>query len=102
MERGPSKVMGMNLYAEVEEILFRVDPLGLNFGDNVDEYAPEAGTILPRLEAASTEADVHRIVHEEFVQWFGEETAGDASSRFYKDAAKEIWQAWLKFSQERA
>lgn len=102
MEREQSKVMGMNFYAEVEKILFTLDPVGINFGDNVDEYGPEAGTIIPRLEAASSEADVHRIVHEEFVQWFGEETAGDASRQVYKDSAKEIWQAWLEFSQSRA
>lgn len=102
MEREQSKVLNMNLYADVEEILFRVDPVGINVGDNIDEYGPEAGTILPRLEAASSEADVHRIVHEEFVQWFGEATAGDVSRQAYKDAAKEIWQAWLEFSQARA
>ena len=102
MEREQSRVLNMNLYAEVEEIFFRVDPVGINFGDNVDEYGPEAGTILPRLEAACSEADVHCIVHEEFVHWFGEETTGDVSRQVYKDAAKEIWQAWLELSQARA
>lgn len=102
MESEQSKVLNVNLYAEVERILFRIDPVGINVGDNGDEYGPEARTILPRLEAARSEDDVHCIVHEEFVQWFGEETAGDANRQVYKDAAREIWQAWLEFSQTRA
>lgn len=92
----------MSLYAEVEKILFRVDPIGINFGDNFDEYAPEVGAIIPRLDDARSEDDVRCIVHEEFVQWFGAEIAGAASRQVYKDAAKEIWQAWLEFSQPRA
>lgn len=102
MEREQSKFMDMSIYAEVEKILFRVDPVGIDFGDNVDEYAPEVRTIIPRLEDARSEADVHCIVYEEFVQWFGAEIAGAASRKVYKDAAKKIWQAWLELSQPRA
>ena len=38
------------LFHEVQALLFRHDPIGINFEDNVDEYAPEVGTILPRLK----------------------------------------------------
>jgi hypothetical protein len=34
------------LYEEVEAILFRHDPAGINFGENTDEYDPEVSTIL--------------------------------------------------------
>lgn len=98
MERDQQKVMSIGLYAKVEEILFRLDPVGINCGDNADEYAPEVATILPRLAGAGSESDVHCIVHEEFVQWFGEETAGNESRKVYKDAAKEIWRVWLELS----
>lgn len=94
--------MCKSLYAEVEEILFRLDPVGINFGDNTDEYGSEVGTIVPRLEDASSEADVHRIVYEEFVRWFDEAIAGDPNKQAYKEAAKEIWQAWVNFSRSLA
>ena len=54
------------LYAEVEEILFRCDPIGINLDENKDEYDPEVSTILPRLKDAQSESDVHKIIIEEF------------------------------------
>ena len=38
------------LYDRVTSILFRIDPMGINFEDNTDEYDPETDTILPRLQ----------------------------------------------------
>jgi len=40
------------LFDEVSSILFRHDPIGINFETNTDEYEPEVGTILPRLKEA--------------------------------------------------
>ena len=36
------------LFDDLTAILFRADPVGINFEVNPDEYQPEAGTILPR------------------------------------------------------
>lgn len=85
------------LYRKVETILFRHDPIGINFEDNKDEYDPEVSTILPRLKKAKSEKDVINIVYEEFVHWFGEDTAGNKDTANYKEAAKEIWVAWNEF-----
>jgi len=79
------------LQLRVEELLFRHDPIGINFETNTDEYEPEARTIVPRLHEAADEQDVLRIVHEEFVHWFGE-TAGPGER--YRQIASEIWQLW--------
>ena len=49
----------------------------IEIGAPDDEYAPEAGTILPRLPEADSPADLRRIVREEFVRWFSEELAGE-------------------------
>lgn len=38
------------LFADVSDSLFQADPIGINFDDNTDEYALEAGTIIPRLK----------------------------------------------------
>ena len=64
------------LFNTLSSLLFKTDPIGINFETNTDEYDPEVGTIIPRLRAAQSEADVQRIVHEEFCRWFDKKTAG--------------------------
>ena len=77
------------LVADVEAILFRHDPIGINFDENKDEYRPEAETIVIRLSEALDEHDLLRIVHEEFVRWFSSSVAGGLDR--YADIAHEIW-----------
>jgi hypothetical protein len=79
------------LVEHIADLLFRHDPIGINFEHNTDEYQPEAETITVRLPEAATEHELQRIVHEEFVRWFGN-TAGTAES--YNSIAREIWQIW--------
>jgi hypothetical protein len=64
------------LYEFLSALLFEVDPAGINFETNTDEYEPEVGTVLPRLRNTQTVQEVQVIVHEEFVRWFGVATAG--------------------------
>jgi len=75
--------------AEVESLLFRLDPIGINFGENTDEYRAEAETITIRLPEAHDERDLARIVYEEFVRWFSASVAGGPER--YVTAAHEIW-----------
>jgi hypothetical protein len=77
------------LTGDVEALLYRHDPIGIAFGDNPDEYSPEAGSIVPRLLDVTTVEDVQRIVHEEFVRWFDSDTAGPAAD--YQSIAEELW-----------
>ena len=80
------------LFDEASSILFELDPVGINFETNTDEYEPEVGTILPRLRSCFSEVEALRIIHEEFVRWFDEVTAGLESN--YEEAAKRLWAAW--------
>ena len=80
------------LFDSITALLFRHDPIGINFEVNADEYEPETGTILPRLRACQSSTDVLRVVHEEFRRWFGSETAGSAER--YAQIADETWQLW--------
>ena len=96
-ERRRLKTLYKGLYDDVNEILFRHDPIGINFEDNTDEYEAEVGTILPRLTLANSIADVRLIVYEEFVRWFDEEIAGPIEN--YSDIAKEVWKVWQKWNQ---
>ena len=85
-----------DLVDRIEALLFRHDPIGLNFGDNADEYRPEAESIALRLPSAQSMDDVRRIAHDEFVRWFDPQLAG-AESR-YAEIGREVWQLWTSRS----
>jgi hypothetical protein len=95
-ERRHLKEEYREVYDNVVSLLFRHDPIGIKFETNTDEYEPEAGTILPRLRSCLSESDALRIIHEEFVHWFGAETAGPQER--YVQISTEIWQLWRKFN----
>lgn len=75
------------------------DPMQLiAIGAPDDEYDPEISTILPRLKEAKSSLDVMRIVHEEFVHWFGDDMAGALS--VYEAMSIEIWEAWRRHCRQ--
>jgi hypothetical protein len=82
------------LYAWLLALLSRYDPIGLSaMGAPDDEYAPEVGTILPRLQELErvgkcTEGAVRAVLHEEFVHWLGSSTARDEA--YYSQIAREV------------
>ena len=80
------------LFNSISALLYRHDPIGLNFEDNTDEYDAETGTILPRLRTCASPSDVLRVVHEEFVRWFSADDAGPEEG--YAKIASEIWRLW--------
>lgn len=84
-----------DLVASLEALLFRHDPVGINFENNTDEYRPEAETIVLRLPEAVTERDLDRIIREEFVRWFGADIAGSVGAGHYAQIAHEVWPIWL-------
>ncbi len=91
------------LFSEVEQILFKHDPMEIAFSDsaivaeNSDEYAPEVGTILPRLNKAGSVSDVTDIVYEEFQVWFGDELEMIGPKAAYQSIAADIWAAWTRY-----
>lgn len=91
-ERRQLKSAYGQLYSTVSEILFRNDPIGINFDENTDEYEAEVGTILPRLRECATLMDLQMTVHQEFVRWFDAVIAGPEEK--YHRIAEEIWIAW--------
>jgi hypothetical protein len=81
------------LFDATAALLFRHDPIGISFDNqNKNEYEPEAETILPRLSRCHSSDDVLRVVHEEFVRWFGADNAGPQGP--YKQIASDLWQLW--------
>jgi hypothetical protein len=79
------------LYEQVEAILFRHDPAGINFGENRDEYDPEVSTILPRVVRATSHDEVQQIVREEFEHWFGSDSIMREES--FEVIAAEVFEA---------
>jgi hypothetical protein len=81
-------------FAAVSKLMFEHDPISINFGENTDEYEAEAGSIIPRLSSCASADDVTTVVHEEFMRWFGKDTAGERSR--YINLAKDIWALWQR------
>ncbi|MGH9628224.1 MAG: hypothetical protein ACRD7E_07780 [Bryobacteraceae bacterium] len=77
---------------EISAIIFRHDPIGINFEENTDEYDAEAGTILTRLRSDMSLEEATAIVHEEFIRWFSREDAGPREK--YSPLAAEILNAY--------
>lgn len=90
MDKRAGKAQFLALREAVSKAIREADPIGLiQTGAPVDEYDPEVGTVLPRLRSATSSGEVRKILHEEFVRWFGQEVAG--SEEIYDDAAENIW-----------
>lgn len=87
------------LFSAVSEALFQADPIGICFGENSDEYDPEAGTIIPRLKTANSAQGVQAIIYEEFRNWFGADTAGDQA--LYQAVSINIWELWSEFQHHQ-
>jgi hypothetical protein len=86
------------LVAAVERAINETDPIGLlEIGAPSDEYAPEIGTIVPRLATVERLDDVVAVLHEEFIRWFGDDTAGP--QRVYEAPARRIWDAVIEYRQ---
>ncbi len=92
-ERRQLRIEYGEVFGAVAARLFQADPIGIAFdNENLDEYEPEAGTILPRLKTCACTEDVLGIVHEEFSHWFGADTAGPREN--YQKIASDIWDLW--------
>jgi hypothetical protein len=92
VERERALVGREDLVSRVEALLFYDDPIGINFDTNTDEYRAEAQTIVIRLPEATSQDEVQRIVHEEFVRWFDPQMAGSVDR--YRAVAESIWGLW--------
>lgn len=97
-ERERIKEEHLGVHRWLRDLFARHDPNGLiAVGAPNDEYEEQADLLLPRLlklhhAGEFSQPAVLRIVHEEFIKWFGAATAG-AEER-YASSAEEIWREW--------
>jgi hypothetical protein len=88
------------LAAAVARAIDEADPIGLlSTGAPADEYATEVATVALRASKASSAAEVRRILHEEFLDRFGERTAGPEKA--YRAPALHIWEAVATYRDAR-
>ena len=81
-----------SLYDRLIQILYIADLAVISYFAR-DEYEPEVTTILPRLPQATCEAEVERIIREEFAYWFYD-GINDLDPERFAWAARTIWQVW--------
>ena len=87
--RNEVQVKDPKFFAAVSKAMFDLDPVGINFTENTDEYDAEAGTVIPRLAVCRSTEDVAQVLLEEFRIWFGIETTRDLAT--YRALAADIW-----------
>ena len=75
-ERRAIRARFAGVFDEAVALFYEVDPVGINFGVNPEEYVPEVCTALPRMETAGSLDDVVRILSEEFERWFSASGTG--------------------------
>src|SRR3954447_23459626 len=77
------------LVTEVEALLYRHDPVGIAFGDNPDEYRPEASSIAGWLHRAGSVDDVRTLVRGALARWVGGGRPGDTER--FDGIARDLW-----------
>lgn len=87
IEQSRLKSLYAGLFEELSAYLYKLDPVGINYGVNPDEYETEVGTILPRVLDAESAAEIVPILREEFWRWFG---ATGIETATYEDLAEGI------------
>lgn len=84
-----------SLYAAFTEILFRLDPAGINYETNADEYESEVGTILPRVVNAASAQEIVPILRDEFWRWFGSGITNPDVT--WEQLAEELFEALVRY-----
>jgi|GEM_PF-1357198 len=82
------------LFKAVSAVMFKLDPMGINYQTNTDEYDPEVGLLIPQLKKCSSPDDVAGALFEIFKSQFDADMAGKRER--YDGLAKEIWKIWKK------
>ncbi len=82
------------LYFDICIELFDAVPVGINFGNNLDEYTPEVHDIIARLQDNPDNISIEVICEEVFSKWFSEDIAKDFD---FSDVAKSIELSWERF-----
>jgi len=91
------------IFEDISMLLFKNDPMCINFLVNEDEYYPEAATIVLRLSKLSAPISVYTtldVIHEEFKKWFTSDSLIGPKER-YIELAYRICDMWNDFREKQ-
>lgn len=95
-ERARLRAGAPTVFAKLASAFFEVDPAGVNYETNLDEYDSQVATVLPRLTFARSEGDVAQILREEFDDSFD----GSYDTRRLDQLAERTWAIWVSTSDD--
>ncbi len=81
----------LDLYNQVSGVMFEIDPMGINFEDNTDEYNPETDLILPKIKECGTSLELRAVVVDTFVKLFDQKMADQCNQNHFTQIADKIW-----------
>ncbi|EGQ8062094.1 hypothetical protein KB973_004707 [Vibrio parahaemolyticus] len=85
-----------NLYFDICIALLKYDPVGINFGVNPDEYAPEVHQIIARLQDNPNGLATFQICKDVFVDLFDEEIVEGVDFSEIADYIERRWERFLE------
>jgi hypothetical protein len=85
-------------FAQMCQLFFDIDPMGISLVGEPEGYAPEVGSILRSLPQCISIDDVQQLIFNVFTQWFTPEFAGGRSQYF--EAAQAVWASWKAQQQD--
>jgi len=85
------------LFSQVSRLLFKHDPVQINFGVNDDEYDAEAHDIIARLQDNVACLSTARICKDVFAQWFTPDLANEFDG--YAEMVNDIDSEWERFKE---
>ena len=91
-----------DLISKISNIIFKYDPIEINFGHNNDEYDPEAESIVSKLKTVTSKEETINMVYEVFLHFFSDsvEIIGEKNSKLYLDMTTEIWNIWINSNSQ--
>ena len=81
-----------SFYRAVSDILFQHNIMDLDGKHNTGDYDPEVDVLLTRIGEAENCESLRGLLHQVFMNAFGEENCGTPER--YDGAAAEIWKAY--------
>ncbi len=92
------------LFTELRDILYRHDPIGINQGavsaDDlapIEQYDPEAETIIARHNEIHSASDLRRVIHQVFVSQF--DLDPKSPEEWLDEVAVDVWPVWTRYAR---
>ncbi len=86
------------LHDDISEILFNIDPMSINFEENLEEYNAPARSILFHLNDCRSADDVLNVLVHEFEHWFS--GSAEKTNLLYNKVSEGIWDKYQEYDKK--